>query len=118
MKLSEAILLGDSLKKPYPAGFLSQGEGCALGGAILAVNGTYNYDRVEAVQRHWPWFTIENFDEVSALYWNVCEGKMTIEQLADYVRTIEPDDEQLRLEDIDAEAEQNATDASGYEVSR
>jgi hypothetical protein len=106
MRLSEAILLGDSLRKRYAYVFLREfnGEtfGCALGGAGLAVG--FGVEDPYAFRRIWPWtqkttdgtrlVTLE--DEIGLgcghpSFDGVCRGEATIEQLADWVRSIEPE---------------------------
>jgi hypothetical protein len=107
MKLSEAILLGDSLRKRDPRAFLYEidGEacGCALGGAELAVG--VGVKDPYAFRRIWPWtqkqtdgsITLEDeigFGDVRSThpgFTDVYKGKATIEQLADYVRSVEPE---------------------------
>lgn len=106
MKLSEAILLGDSLKKPDAATFLS-GDGfcgCALGGALIAKtldkqylaefldpdNEDEEFEGLPVIRANFPWLKGDHVTEISYLYFGVCDGDVTIEQIADYVRSIEP----------------------------
>ena len=117
MKLSEAILLGDSLKKPDSGNWLSPDGscGCAIGGALLATGYTgQEFHRVleavlkasggmfkgwqeiaelEAIRSRWPWLTGEALCEISHFYIAVEEGRMTIEELADGIRGLEPADD-------------------------
>lgn len=92
MRLSEAILLGDSLKKPNGASYdVIDGCGCALAGARLAAGlGSNRNDPIPyADQRFlsmWPWFTRDHEFYISKMYFQVCDSKLTIEQLADEVR--------------------------------
>lgn len=99
MKLSEAIILGDSLKRPDPTVWLSQDGscGCAFGGAVLAagVGGAfYNECRLphesQAVLKLWPWLTHEHTSTISELYRQVCDGTCTLEHISEYVKSIEP----------------------------
>lgn len=106
MRLSELILLGDLLRRRDPIRYLEeencgQGHcGCALGGALLASG----YDDPRMLYKVWPWLADENpanrakgftwtHDlEISHQFFDVCRGAQTIEQLADYIRSIEPDE--------------------------
>lgn len=95
MRLSEAILLGDSLKKPDGMWYKAlHGCGCAIAGARLAAG---HSDREPFVPLNspqfvaeWPWVTQEQLYAISRKYFRVERGEMTIEQLADYVHSIEP----------------------------
>ena len=108
MKLSEAIILGDSLKRPdYKCWLSLDGScGCAFGGAILALGLADGYiaDReamfdegfgFEPMESHtimnaFPWLTEVILNEISTLYRRVCDGQITIEDVAAYVRSVEP----------------------------
>lgn len=108
MKLSEAILLGDTLKKCDSTRWLSPDGscGCAFGGALLAV-GAYSKDlavalrdmRVEAIaeipliRAQWPWLEASHLTTISGKYFGVADGLNTIEDVAAYVRAIEPSEE-------------------------
>lgn len=109
MKLSEAILLGDTLKKCEPGCFISPDGscGCAIGGALLATgadpaevdyqlsescDGISGVSEIEAIKSRWPWLTWRHIADISLLYNKVAAGEMTIEQVAAFVRTIEPPD--------------------------
>lgn len=123
MQLSEAIILGDTLKRCDPDQWISPDGscGCALGGALLAAGVTmkvFNQQREviifekPCVIQAWPWLTEQHIDQISDLYFLVQAGSRTIEEVAAYVRTIEPRElpdlplsEQNRLEEIDAERE-------------
>ncbi len=125
MKLSQAIILGDSLKKPCSTVFLGVngfGEdcGCAIGGAILAAVdnaqkqvgdigflGAYDLALPLAIQK-WP-FLLQRLDKeeyvpanileyaksatvehvISSMYYECYSGTMSIEQIADWVKSIE-----------------------------
>jgi len=97
MKLSIAMMLGSATCKMV-AGDLNT---CAIGAAANAVgssamSGNYDYSRLEAVLSWWPWlgptgYIGEHFSDIAVRFdVDVCDGRMTLEQLADYVRSIEP----------------------------
>lgn len=109
MKLSEAMMLGDSLRDRVSDRFLTTRGGrmcgCAIGGATLASGRTEYFAHREL----WPWL-LEESTNFSANYpskpirWEswigiyspvafnkVVRGDATFEQLVDYVRSIEPD---------------------------
>lgn len=107
MRLSDAILLGDSLKKSDPYLFLSPdgSRGCAFGGALLAAGvsvdtffaqSQYPLAEMPIVQSLWPGITNYELTMISHKYFSVADGAITIEQLADYVRSVEPQDSALR----------------------
>jgi hypothetical protein len=116
MKLSQAILLGDSLRRRNAHTYISDfGDGpcgCALGGALLAIGETIwlqNYVDPQSyiLAKTYPWFSKEVDIAVSGMFfelmwrhedrelWDSVKGTvhepMTIEMIADYVRSIEPD---------------------------
>lgn len=102
MRLSDAILMGDTLRSRRPSRFLEKtGDGfcgCAIGGALLAIGVEDGNER----HKIWPWLKNDNADspfttqtwtnetEISNQFWMVCAGKRTLEELVDYVRAIEP----------------------------
>jgi hypothetical protein len=100
MKLSEAILLGDSLRTRTNGCYLNTRTsppcGCALGGAQLAMGRTEDM----AFHELWPWLQDISPDGVSWRAEVGCDnergfeavmgGSISIDQLADYVRSIEP----------------------------
>jgi hypothetical protein len=106
--LQHAIILGDTLKKSDPMEWLSMDGscGCALGGALLAAGVTAEefweqflplpantYDPIpemECVKSRWPWLTAEHIQEISELYFQVYDGKKTIEDIAAYAQSVEP----------------------------
>ena len=102
MQLSEAIILGDPLKQCDPGEWISEDGscGCAFGGALLAVGVDIKQFRSEyrgrqisetlTVKKLWPWLTEWHLDEISELYFRVYTGWKTIEDVATYVRGIEP----------------------------
>ena len=104
MRLSEAIILGDSLKAPDPGQWLSPDGscGCAFGGALIAAGAGIseffgqNQGSVKSiaeapiVRALWPWITAEHLQMITNLYYAVCNGYCVIEDVADYVRSVEP----------------------------
>lgn len=110
MRLSEAMLLGDSMRRRTNSVYLlgEQGEycGCAIGGALLAVGvgRSIGENNLFAISRVFPWIMdvwkqdIEwkvkiafTKNEEDPSFQKVLEGKCTFEQLVDYVRSVEPD---------------------------
>lgn len=100
MRLSMAMMLGSTTCK-MEAGNINT---CAMGAALNAMGVRpcarhgCDWHRVEMMCELWPWLAgnrgwiapqatniIQRFD------YQVCEGLMTLEQLVDYVRSIEPD---------------------------
>lgn len=105
MQLSEAIMLGSTLLKAHAGGAQrGRGNGCALDMALVAIGVKGHWSDVS---RYWPW-TREHadvvsgsrrnwklklaceFDELVMGYDHVPSVKMTLEQFADYVRSVEP----------------------------
>jgi hypothetical protein len=103
LRLSEAILAGDTLRSRNATIFLTTAddlvcpEGCAIGGAWMATSDTAMKDystvrfkegsRALAMTRiFWPWVTHDHVTEVSRMFRFVCQGEITLEQLADRVR--------------------------------
>lgn len=104
MKCSEAIVLGDTLKHGEPLIFLRKVEegwcGCALGGAQLALGVT----EIEGFYRLWPWLRESPPGYSKALdyafhiggglghanYMDVSRGLYTLDELVEYVRSVEP----------------------------
>lgn len=129
MKLSEAILLGDSLKKADPTIFLHPDKscGCALGGAALAIGMVSLVYPAHSPRflAAFPWFNAHYSAEIGYRYNQVAVGLMTLEQLVDYVRSIEPAEEstlpdislaeQYRAEEEAAAEEGALIEASGYQ---
>lgn len=107
MLLSEAIILGDTLKQGDANRWLTDDGscGCAFGGALIAIGLSDSY-REEArrvfpgfclepnesisVMSALPWITEEILDNITDLYAEVRRQKATIEDVAAYVRTVEP----------------------------
>ena len=106
MKLSEAMMLGDSLRKRDPRVYLGGSKGCrygcALGGAVLATGYQTGQASEELMAERWPWLTDMESPhgctyaayigcDSKAGFTAVIEGKITFEQLVDHVRSIEPE---------------------------
>lgn len=98
MRLSEAIMLGSATCKMEPGDWNS----CALGCAMNA-EGIRQYPDPGGLGRSaestilWPWIWVgspggNSFAETIWLRFDsdVCRGRMSLEQLVDYVRSIEP----------------------------
>lgn len=103
MRLSEAIMLGSTTCKMEPLNINSCAYGCALNALgvpkdeSVGVDGEHLY-RYVALKKIWPWTAdaeVGMSDLGVSVYQKfdseVCEGEITLEQLADYVRSIEPD---------------------------
>jgi hypothetical protein len=98
MKLSEAMMLGSVTCKMIPGDWNSCALGCA--GNAIGIPKSVMLDglgRAEAIRAYWPWLakTSQPYVPWSEEIWQrfdkgVCEGEMTMEQLADYVRSVEP----------------------------
>jgi hypothetical protein len=100
MKLSEAIMLGDSLRTRLYHCWLSEKKedgtlcGCALGGAALAIGETRRHLEESDFYAMWPWLTEEIITEISHRFESVCCGWATFESLVDYVRSVEPKEQE------------------------
>lgn len=96
MKLSTAMMLGSTTCKMLPGNMNS----CAFGAALNALGVPQeepSYMRYTPLRKHWPWLTEDESrlsEPAKEIYgrfdFNVCQGLMTLEQLVDYVRSIEP----------------------------
>ena len=108
MRLSEAILLGATTISLEPGNI----DSCALGSAANAVGLPSTSDLIPAnpslselaryhlIFEEWPWLKNkwgmvdhgwEYYLDIARKFdTQVCTGKMTIDQLSDYVRSIEP----------------------------
>jgi hypothetical protein len=99
LKLSEAIELGSFLERPGSA--LSY-KGCAIGLGMAAM-GVPRKERTAAKAKElWPWLghvsrtsplgltKIDYIRDISDWYFNVRLGRMTMAQLANRIRVIEP----------------------------
>jgi len=105
MQLSSAIVLGDTLKRSTSTNWLQKRWGgwwgCAIGGALLAMGlgeqflaeithtGMSPLD-CPSVEKALPWLTQPILDEITRLYHEVIQGRITIETVAAYVQTVEP----------------------------
>ena len=99
MKLSEAMMLGAATCRMEAGNWNS----CAIGAAGNAMGVPQGKllrgnDRCRGLSAAWPWlWRAKNefafcWESVASRFDGaVCTGKMTLEELADYVRTIEPD---------------------------
>jgi hypothetical protein len=118
MKLSDAMMLGSVTVKMEAGDWNSCALGaaanavgipkevppikCPLMGCVVEIHGV---NRAEAIYGRWPWLqeitdyvpqtdfdSEEDFmDQIYGFFDDhVCEGKMTFEQLVDYVRSVEP----------------------------
>ncbi len=119
MKLSEAMALGRVLLKPK-AMFLTDGEGsgCALGMALAAVGVKIEKPSfIEEPEKQWPWLKkscngpcscggsyvsyteaiAHVFDfHVMSKMWNVWDQQWTMDQLIDWIKSVEPAEEPKR----------------------
>lgn len=101
MKLSEAMMLGDMLRKRNAKHFVHEELdgtkcGCALGGASLAIGLQYSWDRRKA----WPWILEEIRpgwiweSEIGCSHKRgfiaVMEGVLSFEDLCRWVEEVEP----------------------------
>lgn len=117
MRLSEAIMLGAATCK-MEAGEIST---CAYGVALRAVGGDFEYP-YSSIMDAWRWTEVwfkdsdghncRSLSDLARSVWRkfdneVCDGKITLEQLADYVRSIEPDCDCNRF-NCDCKAKQEA----------
>ena len=90
MRLSDAMTLGSTLVRFQPGNWSC----CAVGAAATAVGVPHGEERVEGIREQWPWLT-SNCDErlielVTLFDRRVCRGEMTLDQLIEHVRQIEP----------------------------
>jgi hypothetical protein len=112
MKLSEAILLGDSLVKCDSTQWLTDDGscGCAFGGAMVAAGISEQFlrersaleyglrpDRSDCVRRMWPWLRSEHLSRITLLHRRMGDGGATIEEIAEYVRSVEPAEEETEF---------------------
>lgn len=96
MRLSEAINLGRSLiKHGNGSRTLSRGEGCACGMGLAAVGESIGSK--DTMAKHWPWVTGDIWWAISDKYNSVFGGTETLDQLIDWVRSIEPAEEETPL---------------------
>lgn len=113
MRLSEAIMLGSTTCALEPQNWNSCAYGAALNAngvarcaELMVLNDEKNLEvhadwapRIDAIGELWPWTWDVRDDDLSDLAStvyemfdeDVCDGKVTIDALVDYVRSIEPD---------------------------
>ena len=100
MRLSEAMMLGSTTCKMEAGDWNSCALGCALNAeGVRQYAGRDGYGRSIETNDRWPWIWGLIDDEGTTFaeqIWTrfdfqVCDGRMTLEQLVDYVRSIEPD---------------------------
>lgn len=112
IKLSDAVILGDTLKRPNSNVWLSADGscGCAFGGALLAAGVTpavfhaemnekmellaslhgSDLGELDCVANLWPWLNGQHLGHISSLYIKVHAGVATLEDIAAYIRSVEP----------------------------
>lgn len=93
MKLSVAMMLGDSLRARNATIWYDPNTncGCAIGGAALAVGERSMWMVHQDFLKMWPWLDFPILSAISKKFYNVVEGRETFEELVDYVRSIEPE---------------------------
>lgn len=97
MRLSDAIALGRTLMCPHGGGSTRSdarpGDGCVLDMAVVAVRGHGNWQQAGNI---WPWLgdgidpDCRMYDVTAKFDCDVMAGLMTLDQLIDWVRSIEP----------------------------
>jgi hypothetical protein len=111
MRLSDAIAMGRVLIKLNPGLFLDPfcNQGCALGMGLAAVDGRKVKDNQERIAELWPWTSdicprgsrnentrfCERWSyahEIGAMAYRVYEKLMSLDQLIDWVRSVEPEE--------------------------
>ena len=117
MRLSDAIALGRTLVKPMAGKPLSKDNdyGCTIGMALRAVGRAYNCSQSDEQNwnwwpvyqqflEEWPWTLSHPVINMSDIFRRfdreVMQGTMTLDQLIDWVRSVEPE-EPLPLRDVD-----------------
>jgi hypothetical protein len=96
MKLSESIMLGEVIMpRNQGESWLSKDCGCAIGRAYVANGGSFEeFAKVlhyRVFTEMWPWAGDCILGGISLFFSQVVAGTKTIEQLVDYVRSIEPE---------------------------
>lgn len=99
MRLSEAMMLGSTTCKMVPGDWNSCALGCAGNAVGIEEYATFQgRGREEVIAIKWPWIEARNDDGnrwMGEIWYrfdhDVCDGNMTLEQLVDYVRSIEPE---------------------------
>ena len=108
MKLSDAMVLGDSLRTRNSDVYLMKKRdgsycGCAIGGAFLAAAEDARPGHIdEYISSHWPWLD-EDHPSLPCLWRSVIgrhreegfqavmDGKITFEQFIQYIKSVEPE---------------------------
>lgn len=112
MRLSEAMMLGSTMCKMEEGNW----DSCALGSAANAIGleKKHNTDeRIDEIYSAWPWLRGGQISGIWVRFDHcVVPGLMTLEQLVDYVRSIEPScGECNRFECTCVKTEQHQTDS-------
>lgn len=91
MRLSEAMMLGSTTCKMVPGDWDSCALGCA-GNAIGLPSMRKTGMRIHHIVEAWPWLQRNRSGGIIADKFDnqVCRGLMTLEQLVDWVRFVEP----------------------------
>lgn len=118
MRLSDAIAMGRTLACPFKGGSsrhdAKPGDGCVLDMAVLAVRGEGDWHEA---WRIWPWLNTMCLasapnqweDAESDYFWEIirhfdrdvmAQRTMTLDQLIDWVRSVEPAELELQQEAI------------------
>jgi hypothetical protein len=116
MKLSEAIALGYPEIVPsnnvwlVPPGGIggwtnhnNRCEGCAVGAALYAMghrNGYYPNNVYQLLKKYWPWTMKSDCTftrDISMNFAKVITGRMTIEELITWVKSIEPEEDPIEV---------------------
>jgi hypothetical protein len=110
MRLSDAIGLGRTLVKFDSTKFLwpnDKGEcvGCAIGMGLAAI-GEVKIERLDQIFVHWPWlngtddWTAKPITIISEMAHRVAKGEQSLDELIDYVRSVEPAEETFLPENV------------------
>lgn len=100
MKLSQAILLGSTAVTLNPGIWYDPKRncGCLLGGAMYAV-GNRGHILASSIYAEWPWVQetmpgrhISYACEIGYFAGLVLAGEMTVDAVADWIRSVEPSD--------------------------
>lgn len=94
MRLSDAMILGSLTCKMEPMNLRSCALGAAANACGLVEFKPHSFARLDAIFEAWPWLATNTHrfcHEITTRFdKSVCAGAMTIEQLIEYVRSIEP----------------------------